>query len=184
MKKNTRERILNACIKIIIENGINKLTLDLVSKEANISKGGLLHHFKSKNDLIESLLTYQILEFDNVLKHLSEDDLDPKGRNTRAYINSVNYSGQSTININNLEKLWSSLLLCFSEDPHSLKVLKNYYNTVQQKSENDEIDPVDATISRLAIDGLFLYELFNISPLSESMRQQVLDRLLKYTKNS
>ena len=49
----TRENIFNAANNIIRENGLEGFTLDAVAKKANVSKGGLLYHFPSKNALIE-----------------------------------------------------------------------------------------------------------------------------------
>ncbi|MDU6506853.1 MAG: TetR/AcrR family transcriptional regulator, partial [Staphylococcus sp.] len=42
---------------------------------------------------------------------------------------------------------------------------------------NDGLDEVDATIIRLAVDGLWLSEVFGISAVDEAMREKVINRL-------
>jgi hypothetical protein len=52
---------------------------------------------------------------------------------------------------------------------------------MQAKLSDDGIDPVVATIVRLAVDGLWMSDLFGVDPMDENMRTQVLDRLRALT---
>jgi hypothetical protein len=47
-----RLRILEAAAKVTVKRGLGGLTLELVAKEAGVSKGGLIHHYSSKSALI------------------------------------------------------------------------------------------------------------------------------------
>ncbi|MCI1017890.1 TetR/AcrR family transcriptional regulator [Microbacterium sp. C5A9] len=51
-----RERVLDAFESIVIEDGERAATLDATAKAAGVSKGGLLYHFGSKDDLAAGLL--------------------------------------------------------------------------------------------------------------------------------
>lgn len=51
-----RERILNAYAQILREEGVAGATLGAVAQRAEISKGGLLHYFASKDALANGLL--------------------------------------------------------------------------------------------------------------------------------
>ncbi|MGK3947873.1 TetR/AcrR family transcriptional regulator [Microbacterium sp. K2] len=51
-----RERVLDAFESIVIEEGERAATLDATAKAAGVSKGGLLYHFGSKDDLAAGLL--------------------------------------------------------------------------------------------------------------------------------
>ncbi len=52
---------------IVHEEGVEKLTLEAVAKKAGISKGGLLYHFPTKDELIlgmvEQLSSNFVAEF-------------------------------------------------------------------------------------------------------------------------
>lgn len=51
-----RERVLDAFEAILIEDGERTATLEATAKAAGVSKGGLLYHFGSKDDLAAGLL--------------------------------------------------------------------------------------------------------------------------------
>jgi AcrR family transcriptional regulator len=51
----TRTRLLAAAARLIGEQGGARLTLDLVAHNAGISKGGLLHHYPTKDALVRGL---------------------------------------------------------------------------------------------------------------------------------
>lgn len=50
-----RERVLDAFEAIVIAEGERAATLEATAKAAGVSKGGLLYHFRSKDDLIAGL---------------------------------------------------------------------------------------------------------------------------------
>ena len=62
-KAQTRDRLLDTAIATVRTHGITGLTLDSVAKEAGVSKGGLLHHFRSKDMLIETMLRRLFAQF-------------------------------------------------------------------------------------------------------------------------
>jgi AcrR family transcriptional regulator len=51
------DRLLDAAEAVVARQGIANLTLDAVAAAAGLSKGGLLHHFPTKDRLIEALVT-------------------------------------------------------------------------------------------------------------------------------
>ena len=46
----TRRRITDATVQVMLTQGFPQLTLEEVAKQANVSKGGLLYHFSSKEE--------------------------------------------------------------------------------------------------------------------------------------
>jgi AcrR family transcriptional regulator len=50
--QHVREEILDATEAVIGREGVAGLTLDAVAAECDVSKGGLLHHFPSKDALV------------------------------------------------------------------------------------------------------------------------------------
>lgn len=51
-----RERVLDAYESILLTDGERTATLDAVAKTAGVSKGGLLYHFASKDELTAGLV--------------------------------------------------------------------------------------------------------------------------------
>jgi AcrR family transcriptional regulator len=56
--EQTRARIRVAAAKVIERDGAGHLTLEKVAAEADLSKGGLLYHYPSKDALLQGLLDH------------------------------------------------------------------------------------------------------------------------------
>ncbi|MEH3033533.1 MAG: TetR/AcrR family transcriptional regulator [Aeromicrobium erythreum] len=55
-ERSTRDRLLDAFETLIVGTGTRGATLDAVAAAAEVSKGGLLYHFGSKDELVEGML--------------------------------------------------------------------------------------------------------------------------------
>jgi AcrR family transcriptional regulator len=56
-ERSTRDRLLDAFETLLVTAGSRAATLDAVAAEAEVSKGGLLYHFHSKDELVDGMLT-------------------------------------------------------------------------------------------------------------------------------
>ena len=54
---DTRERIIEVAERLLFERGLSGTSLNDVMGAARLSKGALFHHFKSKEDLVHTVLT-------------------------------------------------------------------------------------------------------------------------------
>ena len=52
----TQQRLLDVAGELVTESGVMALTLEAVAKRAGVSKGGLLHHFPTKDALLIAVL--------------------------------------------------------------------------------------------------------------------------------
>lgn len=52
---NKKDSILQATLKLIVENGIQNTPLSLITKEANVGMGTVYNYFKTKEDIIREL---------------------------------------------------------------------------------------------------------------------------------
>ena len=55
-ERSTRDRLIDAFETLLVTAGSRAATLDAVAAEAKVSKGGLLYHFPSKDELVEGML--------------------------------------------------------------------------------------------------------------------------------
>lgn len=172
----TRNRLLQATCHIIQAQGVERLTLDAVAKEAQVSKGGLLYHFSSKESLVVEVIQYLMDDFDAAInRELAQDNvLDLPGRWLRAYV-------KATFNYKTLSmSLISSLLSAVTANPEELlKPIQSRFDCWQQKIEVNGLDPLRANLVRLAADGLGTNEMFGLSVVDDAIRQQLLEMLLE-----
>ena len=59
-----KQSLLRAAAQIILRAGVQALTLEAVAKQAGASKGAMLHHFRSKSELLEALMDDLIARFE------------------------------------------------------------------------------------------------------------------------
>lgn len=82
----TKRRLLDAAAVTLRQTGATGLTLDAVARQAGISKGGLLHHFPTKDALIETLLVELMSGFDERVRRHAEAEPSRPGGLLRAYV--------------------------------------------------------------------------------------------------
>ncbi|GED70442.1 TetR family transcriptional regulator [Brevibacillus reuszeri] len=171
-KKIQNDELLNAVSRIINTKGVSYLTLENVANEAGVSKGGLLHYFPNKKALIEGGITSVIEKYTENLEKSSQKDSDP-GHTLRAYIE---------VSMHDPDQLTAGLLAAIATDPELLKPLQDHYAVWQRHVENDGLDPVFATIIRLAIDGLWFCDMFGLTSVEPELREKVLNELVALTR--
>ncbi len=66
-KEERRDQIISAAISCFSEKGYYEASMDDIAKEANLSKGSLYWHFKSKRELFQSLVERWLQEFTDSL---------------------------------------------------------------------------------------------------------------------
>ncbi|MGG3448524.1 TetR/AcrR family transcriptional regulator [Domibacillus aminovorans] len=173
MKENTLEKeLLAATSRIINTQGVSRLTLENVAQEAGVSKGGLLYHFPNKKALIMGVLNQIIQRYTDSFLTPSNQDTDP-GETLRAYIE---------VSLKDPQQMTSGLLAAMTSDPELLAPFQEHYELWQKQIEEDGVDPVIATIIRLAVDGLWFSDMFGLAPIQDNLRENVLNELLTMTR--
>ena len=89
MSPTTRDKIVDAAMAIIREQGVSKLTLDAAAKAARMSKGGVLYHFKSKDDLIRAMVQRMIESCEGLKLDLYQREPDGPYRHARAVVRTM-----------------------------------------------------------------------------------------------
>jgi AcrR family transcriptional regulator len=69
----TRDRILAAATEIAVQEGFQSLTMDHVADRCGLSKGGLFHHFDSKDALMRALLEDRLNSMENWIEQAIAD---------------------------------------------------------------------------------------------------------------
>jgi len=174
MAEHTRDRLLDAAASVVLRVGAHGLTLQAVAAEADVSKGGLLYHFGTKELLIVALLERQLDRFDTGLAdYLSKDDAP--GAFTRAYlrVTVATLGGDG-------DRILAGITAVLATEPSLLEPLRRRSVAWQARIESDGIDPIDATVVRLAVDGWWLTGLLGLTPPSVPPGD-VIDRMIRLT---
>ncbi len=178
---SSKNTILAAAVRVLLRDGLMALTLDAVAKEAGVSKGGLLYHFRSKDDLIRGMIGHFQGQQEADIKRRAEADPDPKGRWLRAFVDAsfVGDLSDGDIRLSRSETLAlkMSLLSAIAMSPELVAEVSARCDAWAPKMFEGCDDPIDAWITCLATDGLWLWELFGLFPGDEGLRAQIIGRL-------
>lgn len=166
--------ILEAASKVVAEKGIFNLTFEAVAKEAGLSKGGLLYHFPSKEVLVEEMVEHLAGNYRRKIDDQATADAVEEGKWTRAYLD---VTFKNTYKNKNMH---AGLLAAKAINPELLQPIRDVYEEWQEAVDDDEIDPTLATIIRLAADGIWLADLFEINPISTEKKEKVYETLKKW----
>ncbi len=171
----SKDRILDAAERVVLRDGAAHLTLDAVAHEAALSKGGLLYNFRTKEELIQAMVERLSNRFQADVVGKAEMDSAGPGRHTRAYVDAcfpapTALSGPS-------DHVAVALLAAVATNPLLLEPLRREAKNTHSLLLQDGIDPVLATIVRLATDGMWMADLFGVNTLDQQTRNQVIDRL-------
>ena len=177
--EQTRERILTAAEDVVLSDGVARLTLEAAAARAGVSKGGVLYHFPSRAALVSAMVRRVAHGFDaGVRRHRSHDT--GSGSFTRAYVHE-SFADATDPDIERGEQLGAVVLAAMACEPELMAPLREAFDGWQGELEHDGVDPVRATIARLACDGLWLSDLFGLAPLDSRTRREVHDELIRMT---
>lgn len=173
----TREAVLKAAAQVIVHSGISAFTIEAVAQEAGVTKGGVLHHFPSKEALINGLIEQVTEGFQTRLA--AELETEPEGqagRWLRAYIRTIFSVQYEDFN------LIPTLSAVVAADPRTIERIRRGMLESQMAAVQDGIDPTRATIIRLAVDGVIFTKAYNLHVLDHETTQNVYEELLRLTE--
>jgi AcrR family transcriptional regulator len=179
-KRSTRDRILDAAEVVVDKLGVASLTFDAVAAEAGVSKGTTLYHFGSKDALATAMIERFVMRFDTAWAEAICDDADPTGRNTRAYVVATRHG--EAITGRTFSKVNGAITAALANFPEKVEIVRQQGARHQRAIETDGIDPVLATIVRMANDGMWFAESFNLMRYDERLKDAVEQRLLSWTR--
>ena len=170
-----RARLLDAAERAVLETGAGHLTLDAVAKFAGVSKGGLLHHFPSKDSLLEAMLE----------RYLNDVETQVAARcarrgGTLTAVERFRERVRVLLEQHPDRRAAGAALVAASADkPELMAHCRADYREVL-----DELAQLPGGFERsalvlLAVDGLLLGELLRLSPYTHEERARLVKALLK-----
>lgn len=173
----TRQHLLAEAGNLIVEQGLANLTLEAVAKAAGVSKGGLLHHFPSKQSLLDGLIRDLHERFHQRLRELAFEDPVPEGRLARAYLKSVSMQREDRQN-----KLCGILAIEARAEPAMRSAWRESVRAMLRGEPDDTSDPIELAIVQLAADGLWLADLEGAFDDSPELFHRIVARLGEMTR--
>ncbi len=169
----TRTRLLDAAEQTLRGQGMAGLTLDAVAKEAGVSKGGLLHHFPSKDALVEGILRRLFAAFEARAGQYFEREAPAPGRWLRAYVRASFDDDPFPL------ELSAVLLASVAENGALLALIREDFDHWQRRLLDDGVPPARATVIRQAADASWIERALAGGREDHTARLAVLHELLE-----
>ena len=77
-KEAKRNTIACSCKEILLQHGINNLTIAQIAKTAGVGKGTIYEYFENKDDIVFEIITVFIAEYEKVLQALAVQEISTK----------------------------------------------------------------------------------------------------------
>ena len=178
--RDTRNIILDAAETVVATMGVANMTFEEVARVASVSKGGVLYHFPTKEALTEAMIERFIERFDTAVAEAAASDSAPVGRNIRAYVRAT--MGEPPLTGELFDRANGAITAALANFPERLEPVRRQSARSQRMIEDDTLDATFATIVRLAIDGMWLAENFNLMRFDPNLKAAVGERLLAWTR--
>ncbi|WP_098024775.1 TetR/AcrR family transcriptional regulator [Streptomyces sp. st115] len=176
MRTSKRTQILDAATRVVQREGVKSVTFDSVAAEAGLTKGGLLYHFASRDDLVQA-----------IHQHLADrweaDLVAAAGKPAPEATRDERLAAYTRVAIQSATR--AELLLMLEGSTNTAHaavweaVTERWAPPPTSASASASADPaaLDRFILRLAADGLWLYESLTSDRLDPAMRQAVAERI-------
>ena len=167
--ERSRNVALDAALVIIARDGPGRLTLDAIARESGLSKGGVMHQFRTKEGVLKALLERQMAHFEEFRANIRVTSANPE---LVTEITTV----REAANTPNSAAL--ALLAAMVENPDLMALPRDSDLKIIAAIKAEAADPDLAMLRWAAARGLLLGALFGISPISKGERDHLFARLL------
>ena len=176
--ERTRRSLLNAAASVIQTDGVANLTLERVAAAAQVSKGGLLYHYGTKQDLLNALLEDTLRRADDGLEELATESERDHGAFAHAYLDFVRSRSHR-------DDTAAGVLAAAALDEGDLTIAQRQFANWQQRLlDRDGLDETAALLARVVGDGLWLIDLFDLAPPDDRQRAALLDHVADLVERS
>lgn len=170
--EQVRRALLDCAARIAAEEGAAAITIQAVAARAGVTKGGLLHHFDSKQALLAAVFADLLDQLDQEIDRSMAADANAEGRFTRAYVRAC-FADRPL----GAQSLWAALAVSIVSEPALKALWSGWLDARQARHHDTDGDPI-FTVVRLAADGVWLADVLEKADGLKRYPQSLEARLL------
>ena len=169
----SRRKAIEAALTILSRDGVGGLTFDSLARESGISKGGLLHQFRTRQGVLAALLEHQRLQFEQIAHDYMANEGAAKAEPTLAAQIAIYREA-----VKQPHSVARAVLVALIESPNLLEESKTSDAAKMKALHAEANDPDLALLRYFAASGIAFHSLLGLSPLSDSAKERLFERLL------
>ncbi len=180
--KETRERIFRAAMQLAARDGLMTLTIEKVAEESGLSKGGVMHHFSSKDALLSGVIMHFTDQVEREMTRLVAEDPNPTYRWVRAMLRMMTADGVDDSDHmpsrQTMERFMLSVLAATIHNPEVVKPVQAIGQRLRGRLTSVPEEGIEQLMMWLAMDGLFLWQFVGLLSSDDPLIDQVHTNLL------
>lgn len=161
------DTLLDASEAVVARQGIANLTLDAVAAEVGMSKGGVLHHFPTKDRLVEAMVVRSAEAWRATFTHAYELMPAGPGRMARALFHHCLSDAKGWTR--ELQRSSSACFAAYAQNPKLIAPMRDVYSDLHERLANDGLPPGVGEAVGAAINGLWLYFVLGLVPVNQDL---------------
>lgn len=178
MKRNeTREKIFRAAMQLAARDGLLTLTLDKVAEESGLSKGGVMHHFATKEALLSGVIMHFTDQVEREMTRLVAEDPKPTYRWARAMLRMMTAGEEDSAELaqsrQTMERFMLSVMAATVHNPELVKPIQAIGQRLRGRLTSVPEEGLEQLIMWLAMDGLFLWQFVGMLSPDDPLIDQV-----------
>jgi AcrR family transcriptional regulator len=173
--EQVRRSLLDHAARRAVDEGLGSLTLQAVADAASVTKGGLLHHFPSKQALVEAVFEDLLGTLDVEIDRLMSEDDAEQGRFTRAYVDAF-----FQVTRDGAESPWAALSISCMTDARLRQLWSEWMRDRLERHAQTDSHPA-FKLARYAADGIWLANLMDADGLPAKELAELRDHLHSLT---
>ena len=178
-RSSSRDKLLDAAAELVTQHGVQNLTIEAVAAAANVTKGGLIYHFKTREDLLAALVERMVAEYEELAVGL--ETLRAQGGSLREPM--VRYIDEALDMPENQRRLLTGLLTAVVAHPELIGPVRSLYARSYEGLAGIGTQAGPALMVSAALDGISLMEMLGLHRLTPQ-QQQTLRKTLKNVAKS
>lgn len=168
-----RRQLLEQAARLSTQEGLASVSLQGVAAAAGVSKGGLLHHFPSKQALVEAMFTDFLSTLDREIDEQIAVDSEAHGCFSRAYVEAMFRQGDV-----GTDSVCAVLGIAMLTDPRLRELWAKWLAARLERHRASDSAP-ELEVIRYAADGIWLADFMEVRP---ARRADLRLRLISATK--
>lgn len=167
------EKILSAAVAVVNKEGIASLTIDAVAAKVGLSKGGVLHHFHTKESLIKAMVQRTADFWRASFFEAVEQEAEGPARATKALMKLCLTDAKMWTS--EMKNMSSAMFAALAFDPKLIAPTRKVYKEIVQRLDEDDLPPGVAITVLAALDGVWMWWVFGFAKID----QELCDRIQK-----
>jgi AcrR family transcriptional regulator len=178
-RPSNRARVLAAATTVALRDGPGAVTIDAVVGEADMSRGGVLYHFPSKDALLQALVDEDI---DAVCAVTLDTEAAAAGSATqrlRAYYDACTAAperGHVALAVALAEN--PGLLRSWAQVQRDLDAADTATTDTADTGDTGDACALASLVARLALDGLWFSDLIDPQRFTAAQRERLVEAIL------